>query len=404
MLLAGLLLVCSAALTAIFSGKSGAVPIPAKLDAIREIERLGGSVGIDGDAPGEPVWMVDFTEVPIDAAALRLLKSFPSLEVLRLDKSTLNDDLLHLVGDILTLKELSLADTRVTDAGLKHLGKLEQLEQLDLSGTRITNEGLQQLVPLQKLKQVHYAESQITDLGIDLFVDAQERYRLHAAGTAHPKPDVPKESAGSDISPLLATRSELGETLNALGRALFPTALGHPERRQEAVSLLEQALLADPNNEQVQLDLADAYVQLSTEETLTLALGIYEKMLSRYPRGNEALLARIADAYGRLGNFDAAIAVAAARLRTEMKSPFPAALQIADFAVQSNDLERGIDELTGVVRGFPEDAGIKLLLATLLLDSNQPAAAASHVDAALKLLPAEAPLAKAARRLQERTR
>lgn len=403
-LLSVLLLVCSTTLIALLNGDGAAVPIPSKRNAIEQIERLGGSVGIDGEAPDEPVWMVDYTDVPVDAAAIKLLESFPALESLRLSGTSLGDDLLKQVGEIRTLKDLSLADTNVTDIGLKHLTKLGKLEKLDLSGTRITNTGLQQLVSLQNLKQILYAESEITGVGIDLFVDAQQRYRPPAAGAAPVTTDPPDDTPATAIPPLLASRSELGETLHALGRTLFPAGLGNAEQRREAVALLEQAFLADPDSEQVQLDLADAYVHLSTEESLTLAIGIYEDALARYPRGNDALLARIADAYGRLENFDAAIAVAAARLRTEVKSPFPAALQIADFAAQSSDLERGVAELTGVVGGYPDDPGVKLLLAALLLDTHQPAAAASHIEAALKLLSAESPLAQAARRLQERTR
>lgn len=406
-LLVGFLLVSSGVLTCLVSmnGIKGDVgPNPAKLDAIQRIERLGGFVGIDGEAPDQPVWKVDFTNVPVDAAAIRLLNSFPKLESLHLNNTAIGDDLLKHVGEIRTLKELSLADTKITDVGLKHLIKLDKLEQLDVSGTLITDEGLLQLALLQKLGQVSYADSRVTSQGIEKFVDAQRRYQTAASGTKPPIPRIPEAPPATELPTLIAARSHLGETLHDLGRTLFPTVLHNPERRQEAVALLEQAFLTNPNSEQIQLDLADAYMQLSTEETLTLAIGIYEDVLARHPRGNDALLARIADAYSRLGNFDAAIAVAAARLRTEVKSPFPAALQIADFAAQSSDLERGIDELTGVVRGYPEDAGVRLLLASLLLDLNQPAVAVPHIDAALELLPAESPLAQVARHLQERTR
>lgn len=44
-------------------------PPPEKDAAIARVEELKGSVSIDGDAPGQPVWRVDFSDVHVTAAA-----------------------------------------------------------------------------------------------------------------------------------------------------------------------------------------------------------------------------------------------------------------------------------------------------------------------------------------------
>lgn len=368
-----------------------------KEEAIAEVERLGGEVRIDGEKDDQPVWAVEFKEAKIRNDDLRLLASFPTLEVLVLSDTPIDDEgLTHVVG-CKKLKELDLSRTKITDRGLVRVANLAALEKLSLTGTKATNAGLQRLVPLQKLREVLYFDTEITDAGFDQFVTGQRQYRPPANAA-----EATDTVAGNTEQPAALP---LAGAMHELGRALFSAAIGNRAKQREAVALLEQALLANPTNELVRLDLADAYVQLQTEETLTLALGLYESVLAERP-GDDALLARIADAYGRLGNFDAAIAVAAARLknRDAVKTPFPAALQIADFATQSRDIERGIQELQAIVKSFPKDAGVKLLFATLLLDAGQSEPARSQIDAVLKMLPEDAPLAKEARRLQKRSR
>lgn len=372
-------------------------PPLSKEEAITEVERLGGKVRIDGERDDQPVWAVEFQEAKLRNDDLRLLASFPHLEALNLADTAIDDEGLSHVAGCKRLKELDLSRTKITDRGLLRVAQLDLLEKLDLSGTKATNAGLKKLVPLQKLREVFYFDTEITESGFDEFVLGQRQYRPSASSTK--ATNIVAENTEPPVAMPFAG------TLHELGRALFPSAIGDPVKQREAVALLEQAWLANPANELIRLDLADAYVRLQTEETMTLALGLYESVLAERP-GDDALLARIADAYGRLGNFDAAIAVAAARLknRDAVKTPFPAALQIADFATQSRDTERGIQELQAVVKSYPQDAGVKLLFVTLLLDAGQSEAARSQIDAVLKILPEDAPLAKEARRLQKRSR
>lgn len=380
-------------------------PQPLDREATIElIEKLGGSVGIDGEQPGEPVWRVDLTGVTVDAETLDRLRIFPDLEKLVLDQTPVDDGLLDRLDKFRKLDDLSLADTKITDAGLGRLVGCRSLKRLDLRGTAVTNQGLLHLAPLRKLSEVIVEETAVTDDGLRQFHTARRKVR---AGGGESIPDTPAPGPADEITaspPLLvAAGTQLGTTLNELGRALLPVSLSSPERRRQAVELLERAVRLAPENEQCRLDLADAYLELGTEETVTLALGLYEAALGDHP-GNDALISRMAEGYGKLGNFEAAIALAVHRLKRGVKKPFPAALQIAALAAEGGEVARGIQELESVVTVHPQDAGIRLLLATLLLDVGRVDAARVQIDTVLASLRDSDPLVTIARRLRERIR
>jgi hypothetical protein len=384
-----------------YSGAAVQPQLADRDEAITYFERLGGAVGIDGEQPGQPVWMVDLTETNLDAETLDRLRALPDVEKLLLDRTPLTDDMLDHIVPLRKLAELSLADTQITDAGMRRLAQFPHLERLNLSGTKVTDDGLQQLAPLKKLTDLLTFDTPITTEGLRRLAESQKRSQA-------PVPEVPETGieprpvdSQREASPGTLARTELAGTLHELGRALFPAALRHPDRQRQAVELLEQAVLRHPENELYRLDLADAYLELGTDETVTLALGLYETS-DALRSEDEAVLSRIAEAYGRLKNFDAAIAVAALRLSGGAKSPFPAALQMAALATESGDMTRGIAELQAAVQSHPEDAGIKLLLAALLFEAGHTQRANAEIDAALALLPPGHPLIQAARRLQDR--
>ncbi len=367
--------------------------VPSRDDAIAQIERLGGHVGIDGEAPDQPVWMVDLSDVPVTEPTLALLLAFPKLEVLQLHATGLQDGHLARIGQLTTLRDLSLSDTKVTDQGLRHLQSLKQLEHLSLHGTRVTDAGLKQLVGLAGLTDVLHAETAITESGLAAF---------HTARIAQVEPpSTEKESVATTDHPA-GVESRLAESLHTLGRELFPTARHDPARQRQAVALLEAALRADPDNERIQLDLADAYLLLDHELTLTYAIELYEQVLRRRP-SQTGLYGRLAEAYHRLGNTDAAFAVAAARGAAEVTEPFPAALQIADLAADTGDLSRGIAELETLAKLAENHHGIELLRAALLREARQEPAARSVAEAVLKRVDQASPYAAAARRLLEAT-
>ncbi len=367
------------------------LPGPERDEAVARIERAGGHVGIDGEAEDQPVWMVDLSDVAVTDATLDLLRAFPKLEVLQLHQTGLEDAQLTKLAELRSLRELSLSDTRITDAGLKHLRPLQRLEQLSLHGTRVTDAGLQYLVPLRNLKDILHAETAITDEGLAAF---------HAARLAQSpdKNSPPQVVAGPATVPQI--EAALADSLHATGRALFTASRNDPQRRREAVVLLEQALRADPGNERLQLDLADAYLLLDHELTITYAIELYEQVLRRRPTAT-GLYGRLAEAYAQLGNYDAAFALAAARGAAEPMEPFPAAAQLADLAAASGDLQRGIAELQTLTKLTQHQPGVQLLLAALLREAGQPREARQIAESILPLVAVDSPFAIEARRLLE---
>jgi len=353
-----------------------------KDSAIARIEALKGSVSIDGDAPGQPVWMVDFSDVPVDAAALQPLAAFPQLETLSFDRTPLNDELLQRVGEIRTLRDLSLVDTRITDEGLKHLVKLNNLERINLSGTKITNEGLQHLVPLLKLTDIQYEGSGITALGLDLLVDGQRRYQ------------PPAEE--SDTSVPQTAKPDPGRRFNDMGRLLLLGADRKRETIERGVESLERAVIAAPDNDQYKLDLADAYAVLNRDLTLAAALDLYEDVLDRRP-DDEQLLGQMAKAYSSLGNLEQAQeAIERRLLLVPVDGVFDAVTQIVGVVALGCDRAWAIQQIRTATRKAPTDRRISLLLAGLLTETQQPAEARKIVERVRQEIGPDHPLREAA--------
>lgn len=377
------------------SSSHGADPpgpaVPTSDDVVARIESLGGHVGIDGEAPDQPVWMVDLTDIPVPDDLLAQLRAFPKLEVLQLHGTGLRDAQLAEVGRLTSLRELSLSDTKISDEGLKQLQGLTRLQHLSLHGTRVSDEGLQQLVGMSELADLLHADTAMTDAGVAAFQVAR-RARVES-----PRPDG---ATSSGLAEPLRVEARLAESLHRLGRELFPTTRNDPARRRQSVSLLEAALRADPDNERIQLDLADAYLLLDNELSLVYAIELYEQVLRRRP-SQTGLFGRLAEAYRRLGNVDAAFALAAARGAAERESPFPAALQLADLAAETGDLSRGLSELDTLAKLTKQHPGVELLRAALLREAGQAPSARTAAEAILKRVGGESPYAAVARQLVE---
>ena len=110
--------------------------------AIAEIERLGGQVERDEEAPNEPVVAVRFTKSnSFSDADVATLRSFHSLSRLYLGKSKITDVGLAGIARLENLTELDLVHTAITDAGMKQLRALPNLALLSLSFTKLTDVG-----------------------------------------------------------------------------------------------------------------------------------------------------------------------------------------------------------------------------------------------------------------------
>ena len=88
------------------------------------------------------------------------------LDVIAVERGTIEDQDLAMIADLTELLELTLDDTRITDDGLQYLSGLENLEHLRLRGAAITDAGLQHLLPLKYLRILNLPQARFTDAGL----------------------------------------------------------------------------------------------------------------------------------------------------------------------------------------------------------------------------------------------
>jgi Leucine-rich repeat (LRR) protein len=134
--------------------------------AIAEFEKLGGTVQIDDQDPGQPVRILDLSFKEVPAVALPQLRAFPQLEELYLIATNITDASLANLHSLANLRTLDLGRTRVTDKGLAHLQGLTNLRTLGLSATRITDAGMAYLKKLTGLQLLDLSTTKVTDAGV----------------------------------------------------------------------------------------------------------------------------------------------------------------------------------------------------------------------------------------------
>src|SRR3972149_5400709 len=82
-----------------------------QIDAIKEIEKIGGKVTIDKNNPEK------------------------SIICINLQGTNLTDEKMEYLHEFTKLKELNINDTKVTNYGLKHIKGINSLQVLSLFGT-----------------------------------------------------------------------------------------------------------------------------------------------------------------------------------------------------------------------------------------------------------------------------
>src|SRR5438105_3947941 len=113
-------------------------------EAVKLIEKKGGTVTWDENASGRPVIAVKLKQAEITDADMRLIGGLKHLRELNLNLSltpVTATGLRELKG-LKDLRVLELAVAGVADNDYKALGELTQLEVLNLWGTTITDDGL----------------------------------------------------------------------------------------------------------------------------------------------------------------------------------------------------------------------------------------------------------------------
>jgi len=149
-LLAALLLLLIAA------GLGIAIPHYRQQTALREIERLNGSVSMLG---GGPDWLRRW--IGDDR-----MRPFDKVSAVDLARSKVTDGDLIWLAQLRGLRRLNLWTARISDAGLVHLRDLTELRRLDLDDTRVSDAGLVHLYPLTHLERVTIRATHVTDEGI----------------------------------------------------------------------------------------------------------------------------------------------------------------------------------------------------------------------------------------------
>jgi hypothetical protein len=136
------------------SALSIGVPAWRQYRAIREVERLGGSVQTN---PNGPKWMRD--QLGDDT-----MRVFDQAIMVRLDGTRADDATLRQIACLTELRILNLGNTRVTDAGLEHLKELDNVRFMGLAETAVTNAGLAHLKRPNRLIVLDLTKTQVKSL------------------------------------------------------------------------------------------------------------------------------------------------------------------------------------------------------------------------------------------------
>lgn len=99
---------------------------------------------------------IDASNLELPHEFYRLLQSFPRLERLHLDGSSVTDDDLAVLQQLPELNYLNLYNSQISDAGLQHLQACRKLQRLYLTNTQVSSDGIQALQRARpELKIVH---------------------------------------------------------------------------------------------------------------------------------------------------------------------------------------------------------------------------------------------------------
>jgi RNA polymerase sigma factor (sigma-70 family) len=122
----------------------------AQNEVIEEIEKRGGQVERDEQAPDKPVIAVKINwggepAERLDDGFIKRLTPLTKLRKLHLPEHSITDAGIRLLSSFTELEHLDLAFTRITDAGVKHLATLKRLRVVRVSFSGVTEEGVREL-------------------------------------------------------------------------------------------------------------------------------------------------------------------------------------------------------------------------------------------------------------------
>jgi uncharacterized membrane protein/mono/diheme cytochrome c family protein len=113
----------------------------------------------------EANFVIDSVVDKKDLEALKRLKK--QLIWLRLENTSIGDDLAADLATLTALTRLNLSNTRITDRGLQQLSALKNLRYLNLTGTGVTAAGLRFLKPLTGLRNLYLYQTGVKSADYD---------------------------------------------------------------------------------------------------------------------------------------------------------------------------------------------------------------------------------------------
>lgn len=133
---------------------------------VAEIEKCGGEIKTEGNAPDAPVIGVGFGGWGF---------GFPGKPA---NTEPVTDALLEHLRTLDQLHSLGLMGTQVTDSGMKYLESLSQLHTLNLDYTKVSDAGLEHLQGLSQLQSLSVTSTNVTDRGVKRFQTALPKCRI----------------------------------------------------------------------------------------------------------------------------------------------------------------------------------------------------------------------------------
>ena len=114
-----------------------------------------------------------------DDALPMIVKQFPGLEALRLDRTAITDKNLSELSKLTSLQQLSLFRTRISDSGCLQLAKIATLKKLSLDQTQITDVGFKTVATMPRLESLSVWKTQVTDEAAAAFSEEHVNVKLN---------------------------------------------------------------------------------------------------------------------------------------------------------------------------------------------------------------------------------
>jgi len=120
----------------------------------------------------------------VTTSRLSLFASHTDIVFLDLQSTTVTDEALPSLSNMLRLRQLWLNDTLISDAGLATIARFKSLVDLNLDSTPITDSGMRYVAELPNLWRLSMANTSISDRGLETLHRSTTLNTLDVSDTA----------------------------------------------------------------------------------------------------------------------------------------------------------------------------------------------------------------------------